>query len=151
MKATSSTFKNSLAYCAAFCPSPKDYRNIVNSADSIVVVVVWNDEKDATLEVFGFNQTLFSSISALFPLNLLILLYQSSPLHYLIALNLDEDTTASWSCSTTSHQSPPPVSLPPPSKKFLMTFFSFPTHTLLSLSTTTGTTTLLAATTSLMY
>ena len=98
MKATSSTFKNSLAYCAAFCPSPKDYRNIVDSADSIVVVavvVVWNDEKDATLEVFGFNQTLFSSISALFPLNLLILLYQSSQLHYLIALNLDEDTTAS--------------------------------------------------------
>ena len=63
MKATSSTFKNSLAYCAAFCPSPKDYRNIVDSADSIVV---WNDEKDATLEVFRFNQTL-SSISALFP------------------------------------------------------------------------------------
>ena len=59
MKATSSTFKKSLAYCAAFCPSPKDYRNIVDSADSIVVVVVWNDEKDATLEVFGFNQTLF--------------------------------------------------------------------------------------------
>ena len=71
-------FKNSLAHCAAFCPSPKDYRNIVDSADSIVVQ---NDEKDATLEVFGFNQTL-SSISALFP-------QPQPPVFSIAPLNLD--------------------------------------------------------------
>ena len=79
MKPTSA-FKNSLAHYAAFCPSPKDYRNIVDSADSIVVIV-WNDEKDATLEVFRFNQTL-SSISALFP-------QPQPPVFSIAPLNLD--------------------------------------------------------------